>query len=222
MEQLRPARGAAVVTEVEARRSRFITWLRRADDESAARAVVAEARAAHPAARHHCSAFIVGAPGGTATERSSDDGEPAGTAGMPMLEVLRGAGLTDVCAVVIRYFGGTKLGTGGLVRAYSDAVRTAVADAPLVTAHELRLWQVELPHADAGRVEADLHAAGASVHDVTYGSRVTLTVATDDGAALTARLAALTAGTARPRQVGTTVVERPAGSPAARDGGHSG
>lgn len=209
MEQLRPARDADVVTELEVRRSRFITWLRRADDEDAARAVVAEARSAHPTARHHCSAFIVANPGGTDTERSSDDGEPAGTAGMPMLEVLRGAGLTDACAVVIRYFGGTKLGTGGLVRAYSDAVRSAVAEVPLVSAHELELWAVELPHTDAGRVEAELHAAGVTVHDVEYGATVTLTVATDDGEGLTARLAALTAGTARPLRVGTTVVERP-------------
>lgn len=207
VEDLRLAR--AVVTETDVRRSRFVTWLRRVEDEAGARAVVAEARAAHPAARHHCSAFILDVPGAIRTERSSDDGEPAGTAGMPMLEVLRGAGLTDVCAVVTRYFGGIKLGTGGLVRAYSDAVRTALAEAELVTAERLALWAVELPHADAGRIEAELHAAGVLVHDVAYGTAVTLTLATADGDGLAARLAALTAGRARPRRAGSTVVERP-------------
>lgn len=208
MDNLRLAR--AVVTETDVDRSRFVTWLRRVEDEAGARTVVAQARAAHPTARHHCSAFVLDVPGGNRTERSSDDGEPAGTAGTPMLDVLRGSGLTDVCAVVTRYFGGVKLGTGGLVRAYSQAVRAALAQAELVTAERLALWAVELPHADAGRVEAELHASGVLVHDVAYGTAVTLTVATTDGDRLAARLAALTAGRVRPRPAGSTVLERPA------------
>src|SRR5690625_7410464 len=106
--------GVTATTELEIRRSRFITWLRRAGEEAAARALVDEARHTYPDARHHCSAFVVRVPGANLVERSSDDGEPAGTAGMPMLEVLRGSGLVDVAAVVVRYFGGVKLGTGGL------------------------------------------------------------------------------------------------------------
>ena len=188
------------VAEIEVRRSRFLTTLRRVDTEEAARALVAELRTHHPGARHHCSAFILDLPGTSPVERSSDDGEPAGTAGMPMLEALRTSGLRDVAAVVVRYFGGVKLGTGGLVRAYGDAVRAALAVAPVVTVVAQELWQVILPHADAGRVEADLHDHDVRVENVAYEP---------DGVRLTTRLAALTAGTARPVLVGTTAIERP-------------
>ncbi|MGH3317578.1 MAG: IMPACT family protein, partial [Nocardioidaceae bacterium] len=110
--------------ETEVKRSRFLCRLRRVEHEDQARAVVDEARREHGDARHHCSAFILGPAG--QVQRSSDDGEPAGTAGGPMLEVLRGREVSDVVAVVSRYFGGTLLGAGGLVRAYSDAVRAAL------------------------------------------------------------------------------------------------
>ena len=122
-------RGFSGDTETEARRSRFLTRLARVDDEDAARAIIAEVRATYPDARHHCLAFIVDVPGAQPVERSSDDGERAGTAGMPMLEVLRGSGVSNAVAVVTRYFGGVLLGTGGLVRAYSDAVSSALAQA---------------------------------------------------------------------------------------------
>ena len=122
---LRLTAGPDVTGEYEEKRSRFVAVLRRCDDEEDARALIAELRAAHPSARHHCSAFIVDVPGASRIERSSDDGEPSGTAGTPMLDVLRGSGLTGVCAVVVRWFGGTKLGTGGLARAYSAAVSEA-------------------------------------------------------------------------------------------------
>ena len=113
--------------EVEDRGSRFLCTLRRVATEDDARALVVALRREHGDARHHCSAFVLGPE--SAIQRSSDDGEPAGTAGAPMLDVLRGAGLSDVAAVVTRWFGGTLLGAGGLVRAYSDAVRGAVAEA---------------------------------------------------------------------------------------------
>ncbi|QDB78728.1 YigZ family protein [Georgenia wutianyii] len=203
------ARGDATTAELEIRRSRFITWLRRADDEASARALVEEARHTYPDARHHCSAFIVRIPGANLVERSSDDGEPSGTAGMPMLEVLRGSGLVDLSAVVVRYFGGVKLGTGGLVRAYSDAVRAALDVAPVVVQRETRLHRIALPHADAGRVESELRAAGFAVEDVAYGERVTLTLATNDDAALASAVAALTGGDATPTPAGTTLTEHP-------------
>ena len=122
--------------EVEDRGSRFLCTLRRVATEDDARALVAALRREHGDARHHCSAFVLGADG--AIQRSSDDGEPAGTAGAPMLDVLRGAGLSDVAAVVTRWFGGTLLGAGGLVRAYSDAVRGAVAEVDLQLAKRFR------------------------------------------------------------------------------------
>ena len=123
--------------ELEIKRSRFITYLRRVDSEAAARALVAELRKKHFDARHHCSAFILG-PDRTAM-RSNDDGEPSGTAGIPMLDALAkretGSGktdLSDIVAVVVRYFGGILLGAGGLVRAYSESVSTALDAAPLL------------------------------------------------------------------------------------------
>ncbi|UNX55854.1 IMPACT family protein [Georgenia sp. TF02-10] len=211
MTELRLAHGADVRVELVERRSRFLAWLRRAEDEPAARAVVAEARRAYPDARHHCSAFLVGGPGPGRVERSSDDGEPAGTAGMPMLQVLRGAGVTDVVAVVSRYFGGVKLGAGGLVRAYSGAVQAALDAAPLVRLEHTELWSVRLGHAEAGRVEAELRRHGFAVVETRYGDDgVELVVRSADGAALTSAVAAMTAGTAVPRLVGETVVERPA------------
>lgn len=204
------AGAVTTATELEIRRSRFITWLRRADDETAARALVDEARHAFPDARHHCSAFVVRVPGANLVERSSDDGEPAGTAGMPMLEVLRGSGLVDLAAVVVRYFGGVKLGTGGLVRAYSDAVRSALEVAPVVVQRESRLHAVSLPHADAGRVESELRALGFAVDDVAYAEQVTLVLASNDDGALTSAVAGLTGGVAEVRPAGTRVVELPA------------
>ena len=203
-------RATTVITELEIRRSRFITWLARADDEAAARALVDQARRVFPDARHHCSAFLVRVPGANLVERSSDDGEPAGTAGMPMLEVLRGSGLVDVVAVVIRYFGGVKLGTGGLVRAYSDAVRSALEEARVTVLRERRLHAVTLAHADAGRVESELRTLGFVVDDVAYAEQVTLTLATNDDDGLASAVAGLTGGQADIRPAGTRVVELPA------------
>ena len=189
---------APVVASVEEKRSVFECWLRRADDEAAARAVVEEARVTHWDARHHCSAFVLGPDG--ALVRSNDDGEPAGTAGTPMLEVLTGAGLTDVVAVVTRWFGGTLLGTGGLVRAYSDAVRAALGHAEVLTRVRVAEVDVAASHASAGRLEHDLRARGVTVADVRYGERVTLRVQVpaaqlDD---LPGLLASLTSGEAEP------------------------
>src|SRR5699024_706460 len=103
--------------------------------------------AAGPDARHHCTAMVIGPEG--RLQRTNDDGEPPGTAGSPMLEVLCGEGLSDVVAVVTRWFGGTLLGTGGLVRAYSDAVRAAVGAARLVQREPVQLFELAEP--DAGR-----------------------------------------------------------------------
>lgn len=187
---------APVVAGVQEKRSVFECWLRRAEDEAGARAVVEEARATHWDARHHCSAFVLGPDG--ALVRSNDDGEPAGTAGTPMLEVLTGAGLTHVVAVVTRWFGGTLLGTGGLVRAYSDAVRAALAEARLLTRVRVGEVDVRVSHAAAGRLEHDLRARGVAVPDVRYDEHVTLRVqvpaAELDG--LPGLLASLTSGEA--------------------------
>lgn len=193
---------AAVEAEHEVKRSRFRCRLAPASDESVARAEIERARREHWDARHHCSAFVLG-PEAT-TERSSDDGEPSGTAGAPMLEVLRGSGLTDVVAVVTRWFGGTLLGTGGLVRAYGDAVRSAVAAARVREVRRLRELRVTVDAGRAGRVETELRGRDIAVLDVVWGQDVQLRVGVppDDQAELDAVLAELTGGTAQVRVTG--------------------
>lgn len=194
---LRLSVGPDVSGEYEEKRSRFVAVLRRVDSEEEARDLVADLRRAHPAARHHCSAFLVDVPGSSRIERSSDDGEPSGTAGTPMLDVLRGSGLTGVSAVVVRWFGGTKLGTGGLVRAYGAAV-SAAADAAwdagrVVEVTRTPAWSAEVDHAVAGGLESALRAAGAEVLGVDYARRARLTVAGELGV-LAPILAARTSG----------------------------
>ncbi len=203
-----------VEVETEVNRSRFRCRLERVATEVAARDVVDAARREHRDARHHCSAFLLGPPP-QVVERSSDDGEPAGTAGAPMLEVLRGAGtddepLADVVAVVTRWFGGTLLGAGGLVRAYGDAVRTALDAAGTRRREQLHELEVEVGHADAGRLESGLRAHHVVVLDQAYAARVTLRVGvpTHDVAALHALVAELSGGTAVAVDAGTRWVDR--------------
>lgn len=198
-------------TETEVKRSRFVTTLARVDEEAAARAVVAEVRRAHPAARHHCSALILGMPDAQPVERSSDDGEPAGTAGMPMLDVLRREGLCQAVAVVTRYFGGVLLGTGGLARAYSDAVATALAQAPRVRPVLQSRWALSLGHADAGRVQGDLLASGVTVVEAAYGERVELVLAAPPEVDLAALVARATRGHGRLTAAGASIVEEELG-----------
>lgn len=185
---------APVEAELEVKRSRFLCRLVPVSDEPTARAEVEAVRKKHWDARHHCSAFVLGPD--AATERSSDDGEPSGTAGAPMLEVLRGAGLSDLVAIVTRWFGGTLLGTGGLVRAYGDAVRLALAEARVRQVRLLHEVMVSLDPATAGRVEAELRGRGHEVLDTIWSEQVEvrLAVRPDDRGGLEATLAELTGG----------------------------
>ena len=194
--------------ETEVKRSRFLGTVERVGDEAAARAVVERLRRQHWDARHHCSAFVLG-PGGV-VERSSDDGEPAGTAGAPMLEVLRGQEVSDVVAVVTRWFGGTLLGAGGLVRAYGDAVRLALEDAGTLTRELVRELTVDVAHADAGRVESELRLRGVTVLESTYAAHVTLRVGVrpDEEPRLHALVAELTSGASVAIVVGESWVDR--------------
>ena len=192
--------------EIEVKRSRFITVLHRTGDEDSARAVLAGLRKEFHDARHHCSAFVLGPD--RDVQRSNDDGEPSGTAGIPMLEALLKretapgvTDLSDVTAVVVRYFGGILLGAGGLVRAYSESVSAALDLAPLVRRRRLRICAVAVPHTAAGRLENDLRAAGYVMAETSYEAQTTVLrlALPDDPAGLAGaaeRLAALTAGSA--------------------------
>ncbi|MCE3293714.1 MAG: YigZ family protein [Arthrobacter sp.] len=203
--------------ELEIKRSRFITVLRRADSEDGARALVADLRREFHDARHHCSAFVLGA--GRDIQRSSDDGEPSGTAGIPMLEALLRretapgvTDLSDVSAVVVRYFGGVLLGAGGLVRAYSESVSAALALAPLVQRRRLRICAVRMPHAAAGRLENDLRSAGYAMAETGYEAHsAVLRLALPDSPAALAdaagQLAGMTAGAAVLEPEGTEWVD---------------
>ncbi|QCP08091.1 YigZ family protein [Micrococcus luteus] len=206
-----------IVHELEVRRSRFLTVLGRVADEAQARAMIAALRRRHHDARHVCSAFVLGPERSVA--RSSDDGEPAGTAGTPMLEALTAretapgrTDLTDVCAVVVRWFGGVKLGAGGLVRAYSESVSAALDTTPLVTRSRRAILAVDAPHAQAGRWENELRAAGVAVLDAGYGAAgVRLRVGVPDSDAqradFAARLADITAGAGRAEPIGTEWID---------------
>lgn len=154
--------------ETEIKKSRFICSLARVETEDAARDVIASLRKTHWQANHHCSAWIIGERG--ELQRSNDDGEPAGTAGTPMLEVLRRQRLTDVVAVVTRYFGGTLLGAGGLIRAYGGSVADAVRHAGIVERRLLRVTAFEIDHASAGRVHNALIASPFPQPTVDYGA----------------------------------------------------
>jgi uncharacterized YigZ family protein len=160
--------------EVVVDKSRFLCVLERVEDEFSARSVIEQARREHWNARHHCSAFVLGPD--RAVERSSDDGEPPGTGGAPMLEVLRSRGLSDVVAVVTRWFGGTLLGTGGLSRAYADAVRAALDVTPLVQRVEQELCEVTVDLAAAGRLEHELRSRGTKVLKIDYTDVATLSI----------------------------------------------
>ncbi|MFX4292230.1 YigZ family protein [Streptomyces bohaiensis] len=184
------------VHETEVNRSRFVCALDPVATEAEAAAVVARERERHPGASHHCWAYVLGADG--AVRKASDDGEPGGTAGLPMLQMLTRRELRCVVAVVSRYFGGTKLGAGGLIRAYGAAVGTALDTIGTVTRTRYRLATVTVDHQRAGKLENELRARGHVVREVAYGSAVTLTTALPGGDldAFAAWLADATAGTA--------------------------
>lgn len=177
----RPVGGSAEA-EIVVLRSRFLARVGRVEDEAAARALIAEARSTHHDARHHCTAFVIGPDG--SLRRSNDDGEPSGTAGRPMLEVLAGREVSDVVAVVTRWFGGTLLGTGGLARAYADATAAAL---DVAGTRERVLWQrarVTVPIRQVGAMESRLRR-DTQVLDVAYGpDEVSYEVAAADLAAL--------------------------------------
>ncbi len=203
------ARNGAAETEVK--RSRFICHVERVTTEDQARAVVDRIRKQHWDARHNCSAFVLGPDAGI--QRSNDDGEPSGTAGAPMLEVLRGREVSDVVAVVTRYFGGVLLGAGGLVRAYSDAVRAALDEVGVRERRLLRLYDVSVDHATVGRLENDLRSRGMAVLGVDYAERATLHLAvpSQDTDELDRGVAELTGGAGTAVPVGMEWVDREPG-----------
>ncbi|WP_040162793.1 IMPACT family protein [Microbacterium gorillae] len=209
-----PATIAAPVSgELEIKRSRFLTHVHPVSSVADADAVIADVRKRYWDARHNCVAMVTGLLGDQT--RSSDDGEPSGTAGVPMLEVLRRRDLTDLVVIVTRYFGGVKLGAGGLIRAYSTAVSETLDAARLLHREALVRATVTVPHAEAGRVDHALRAwsgaHGATLGETTYAAAATLEVWVPDETRgdLQATVEAVTSGAASPEFGETRVVDVP-------------
>ena len=184
--------------------SRFIATMSPAGTEPAARAVLDSVKSEFPDATHHAYAYRLGA-GAALIERAGDDREPAGTAGLPMLQVLKGALLGDVIVVGTRYFGGVKLGIGGLTRAYRDCARFCLEQAVVVELEQRTCYRISLPYEAIGAVSRHIETLGGEIISVDYGAAVTLLAAVSPrlAAALRQGLADLSKGRCRWEECGT-------------------
>ena len=163
--------------EIEEKKSRFIATIEPVKTEEEAAGFIAKMKKKYWDARHNCSAFIIGSGG--EKSRCSDDGEPSGTAGRPMLDVLSKEMVTNVCVVVTRYFGGTLLGTGGLVRAYSAAVKEGLKACELIKKQNGFLTTVTAEYNDHDKIQRMAQSKGYHVISTDYGENVTLRMISD-------------------------------------------
>ncbi|MFB6989578.1 YigZ family protein [Streptomyces sp. NPDC056178] len=168
----------AGVHETEINRSRFICALAPAATEQEAQDFVARVRREHPTATHNCFAYVIGAD--ASVQKASDDGEPGGTAGVPMLQMLTRREMRYVVAVVTRYYGGVKLGAGGLIRAYGGVVGEALDALGTITRRRFRLATITVGHQRAGKLENDLRATGRTVREVRYAEAVVIGIGLPD------------------------------------------
>ena len=171
-----PIPAARARVEEVIRRSRFIATADHAPTVEAAQAFVREMRTEFPDASHNCWAYLVGPPGSDARVGMSDDGEPPGTAGRPMLAVLQGSGVGDIVVVVTRYFGGVKLGTGGLVRAYAGSVRAVLAALPLAEKMTWAVVRIRLPYPLLAPLQQLLPEYEAEIAERDFAEEIALAV----------------------------------------------
>ena len=190
--------------EIVEKKSRFIATVRPVASEEEAVAFIAEMKKKYWDARHNCSAFVIGDR--QELSRCSDDGEPAQTAGRPMLDVLLREEIHNVAVVVTRYFGGVLLGTGGLLRAYTAAAADALADAGISVVRRWLACEVSMPYALYEPVRAAVAALGGVVQETQYAAAVTLCALLPEeaGEAFAAQVRDLTAGRCAVRPVGET------------------
>ncbi|GEM04750.1 YigZ family protein [Halolactibacillus miurensis] len=167
-------------TEIEIQKSRFIAHAKRCETEAAAKDFIAEIKKDHPQANHNCSAYMIGEH--DQIQKAMDDGEPSGTAGVPILEVIKKRELKDTCIVVTRYFGGIKLGAGGLIRAYSTSAKEAIDAAGVVCRKQVQKLDVTIDYPLLGKLENDVRQTSYILESIDYLEHVTvhLAVETDD------------------------------------------
>ena len=159
------------IEEIEIKKSRFICYLHRCEDEDDAKDFILRIKKDHPNATHHCYAFVLGEH--NEVQRSNDDGEPAGTAGVPMLECLTKHDMQDIAAVVVRYFGGIKLGAGGLIRAYSKSVSQALEEAIITKKQKMLKYTFTFPYHFIGKIDYLFRANDIEIISKDYGEDVT-------------------------------------------------
>ena len=158
--------------EQEIKRSRFLTWITHTDSPKVAKAFISDIKKQYPDARHVCWAWVAGAPESQYIAMS-DDGEPSGTAGKPMLNVLQHQQIGEVTAVIVRYFGGTKLGTGGLSRAYGSSVTEALKLTRLKQRIQMSSLQLRFPYSDENTVRHFLNKIEATINAIDYHDQTT-------------------------------------------------
>jgi len=161
---------SAGVHEIVIQKSRFITHIERVDTVGAATLFIEKIKKQHWNATHNCSAYIVGELG--AMQKANDDGEPSGTAGIPMLEVLKKREIRNTVVVVTRYFGGIKLGAGGLIRAYGGAVSETLAHVGLVERKQMQVVEIIVDYPLHGKIEHELHHANYQVKQTHFSEKV--------------------------------------------------
>ena len=158
--------------EITIQKSRFIAYVNRAETEEQAQQFIAEIKKKNWNATHNCSAYMIGEA--DHIQKANDDGEPSGTAGLPILEVLKKRGLKDTVVVVTRYFGGIKLGTGGLIRAYGKSASEGIDAAQVVERRLVQIMETSLDYTWLGKVENELRSSVYAIKDIHYLDKVTV------------------------------------------------
>lgn len=205
-----PARDSE--TEFTEKRSRFIGHVWRVETEEEAREKIAQMKAKYYDARHNCWCYLLREGGVT---RYSDDGEPQGTAGQPMLEVFRREGVENVCCVVTRYFGGILLGTGGLLRAYTKSAKDALTEAGLAVVRQWAQTEVVCPYNLLERMKLEIAAVQGILGEIEYGAQVRIPalLPVEHWPAYEARITELTAGKIAAEKLGETFQAVPTEGP---------
>lgn len=191
------------MNELEIKKSRFLCYLHRCTSEEDAKAFLGQIKKMHPNARHHCYAFIIGEQ--NEIQRSNDDGEPSGTAGVPMLECLMKHQMQDIIAVTVRYFGGIKLGAGGLIRAYAKSVSNALSTACLTQKQMMLEYEVNFPYSFIGKMDYLFRSHDIEILDKRYEEDVIYTYVCKEN--VDAEIAELTNGSYLPVFLAERIVD---------------